>query len=87
MKTVIDTGCHAVALAARSAKVDVVAAYPITPQTSVVEEIATMVEDGTLDCRFLPVEGEHSAMAACAGASAAGARVYCNIFTRPFIYA
>ncbi len=62
------------------------AAYPITPQTSVVEEIATMVEDGTLDCRFLPVEGEHSAMAACAGASAAGARVFTATSSQGLLY-
>ena len=48
MKTLLDTGCHIVAQAVKSAKVDVVSAYPITPQTSVVEEIADMVDRGEL---------------------------------------
>lgn len=43
MKTIMDTGCHVAAYAAKSARVDVVAAYPITPQTSVMEAIADMV--------------------------------------------
>ncbi|MDR2736716.1 MAG: hypothetical protein LBB49_04050 [Gracilibacteraceae bacterium] len=82
----LETGCHAAALAVRSARVDVVAAYPITPQSSVVETVAAMVEEGTLDCRFLPVEGEHSAMAACAGAIAAGARVFTATASQGLLY-
>jgi pyruvate ferredoxin oxidoreductase alpha subunit/2-oxoisovalerate ferredoxin oxidoreductase alpha subunit len=82
----LKTGCHAAALAVRSAKVDVVAAYPITPQSAVVETIAAMVEEGVMECRFLPVEGEHSAMAACAGAIAAGARVFTATASQGLLY-
>ncbi len=56
--------------------VDVVAAYPITPQTHIVEHLAELVADGLLDAEFVPVESEHSAMSACIGSSAAGARTF-----------
>ncbi len=55
---------------------DVVAAYPITPQTHIVEHLAEICADGRLDAEFIPVESEHSAMAACIGAAAAGARAF-----------
>ena len=54
---------------------DVVAAYPITPQTSTVQTFADFVADGLVQTEFVTVESEHSAMSACVGASAAGARV------------
>ncbi|MFH1002648.1 MAG: transketolase C-terminal domain-containing protein [Chloroflexota bacterium] len=66
----------AVAEAAGLANADVVAAYPITPQTHIVEHLAEMVADGHLDAQYIPVESEHSAMSACLGASAAGARTF-----------
>lgn len=66
----------AVAEAVKLAKVDVVSAYPITPQTHIVEELSIYVANGDLDAEFIPVESEHSAMSAALGASAAGARVY-----------
>jgi pyruvate ferredoxin oxidoreductase alpha subunit len=56
--------------------VDVVSAYPITPQTHIVEHLSEMVADGHLDANFIPVESEHSAMSASVGAAAAGARVF-----------
>ena len=56
--------------------VDVVAAYPITPQTHVVEHLAELVADGRLDAEFVPVESEHSAMSVCCGSAAAGARTF-----------
>jgi pyruvate ferredoxin oxidoreductase alpha subunit len=56
--------------------VDVVAAYPITPQTHIVEHLSEMVADGHLDAEFIPVESEHSAMSCCIGSSAAGARTF-----------
>jgi pyruvate ferredoxin oxidoreductase alpha subunit len=56
--------------------VDVVAAYPITPQTHVVEHLSEMVADGHLDAEFIPVESEHSAMSCCVGSVAAGARTF-----------
>jgi pyruvate ferredoxin oxidoreductase alpha subunit len=54
----------------------VVAAYPITPQTHIVEHLSEMVADGHLDAEFIPVESEHSAMSACVGAAAGGARTF-----------
>ena len=69
-------GSFAVAEAVRMAGVDVVSAYPITPQTHIVERLSEMVADAELDAEFICVESEHSAMSACVGASAAGARVF-----------
>ncbi len=66
----------AIAEAAKLANVDVVAAYPITPQTHIVEHLAELVADGELDAAYIPVESEHSAMSACLGASAVGARTF-----------
>ncbi|MGD9819754.1 MAG: transketolase C-terminal domain-containing protein, partial [Desulfomonilaceae bacterium] len=56
--------------------VDVVAAYPITPQTHVVEHLAELCASGHLDAEFVPVESEHSAMSVCCGSVAAGARTF-----------
>ena len=69
-------GSFAVSEAVRMADVDVLSAYPITPQTHIVERLSEMVADGDLDAEFICVESEHSAMSACVGASAAGARVF-----------
>jgi pyruvate ferredoxin oxidoreductase alpha subunit len=55
---------------------DVVAAYPITPQTHIVEHLSEMVAEGELDAEFIPVESEHSAMSCCIGSCAAGARTF-----------
>jgi len=66
----------AAAEAVKMANVDVVAAYPITPQTHIVEHLAELVADGELDAEFIPVESEHSAMSVCCGSSAAGARTF-----------
>jgi pyruvate ferredoxin oxidoreductase alpha subunit len=60
--------------AAKMADVDVVAAYPITPQTHIVEHMAELVANGEMDAEYIPVESEHSAMSACLGAVATGAR-------------
>jgi pyruvate ferredoxin oxidoreductase alpha subunit len=67
---------RAIAIAAKLAKVNVVSAYPITPQTHIVEDIAESVANGELDASYIPVESEHSAMSACIGASAVGARTF-----------
>jgi len=55
---------------------DIVAAYPITPQTHVVEHLSELVADGELDAEFVPVESEHSAMSVCCGTAAVGARTF-----------
>lgn len=66
----------AAAEAVKMANVDVVAAYPITPQTHIVEHLAELVANGELDAEFIPVESEHSALSVCAGSSAVGARTF-----------
>ncbi len=66
----------AIGEAAKLANVDVVAAYPITPQTHIVEHLADLVANGELEAAYIPVESEHSALSACLGASAVGARVF-----------
>src|SRR5271157_5907474 len=66
----------AIGEAVKMADVDVIAAYPITPQTHIVEHIAEIVANGELDAEYIPVESEHSAMSACLGSSAAGARTF-----------
>ncbi len=75
MKKVIE-GSHAVSEAARLARVQVIAAYPITPQTHIVEALSEHCSDGTLNARFINVESEHSAMAAVIGAASGGARAF-----------
>lgn len=69
-------GNFAASWGAQLARVQVIAAYPITPQTLIVEKLSEIVADGELDAKFIKVESEHSAMAACIGASATGARAY-----------
>jgi pyruvate ferredoxin oxidoreductase alpha subunit len=62
--------------AVRLANVDVIAAYPITPQTHIVERLSEFVANGELDAEFVPVESEHSAMSVCTGSQAVGARSF-----------
>ena len=80
------TGNKAVAMAVRDAKPVVVAAYPITPQTEIVEEIANFVTDGSLAARYIPVESEHSSMAACIGAAATGVRTFTATSSHGLVY-
>lgn len=75
MKKVL-TGNFAAAYGAKAARVNVIAAYPITPQTTIVEILSEIVADGLLDAEFVKVESEHSALACCIGAQAAGARTF-----------
>ena len=69
-------GNHAISVGATLSRVQVIAAYPITPQTQVVEMLSEIVADGKLNAEFIKVESEHSAMAACIGASTTGARAF-----------
>lgn len=80
------TGNQAAALAVKESKVEVVAAYPITPQTEVVETIASFVETKKMDASFIRVESEHSALAACIGASASGARAFTATSSHGLLY-
>ena len=76
MTVMIDTGNYIAAKAAVMARPEVVAAYPITPQTTLVEGIANYVGTGEFKGEYICVESEHSAMAACIGASATGVRTF-----------
>ncbi len=75
MRKVI-TGNQAVAYGVILSRVDVISAYPITPQTTIVEELSELIASGRLNTRFLKVESEHSAMAALIGASTGGVRCF-----------
>jgi pyruvate ferredoxin oxidoreductase alpha subunit len=75
MKKVLE-GNHAISWGAKASDVKVIAAYPITPQTQIVELLSEMCANGEMDARFIKVESEHSAMAAAIGASAAGSRAF-----------
>jgi len=69
-------GNHAVSWGVKLGRAEVISAYPITPQTQIVEELSEMCADGGLDAQFIKVESEHSAMAACIGAAAVGTRTF-----------
>ncbi len=70
------TGNEAVAWAAARAGAQVIAAYPITPQTTIIESLASLIQKGVCRAEYVPVESEHSALAACIGAAHAGARAF-----------
>jgi len=76
MKRLLLSGNTALAYAVKQLDVDVVSAYPITPQTTMVEKISEYVANGELNAEFIPVESEHSALTAALAASASGARVF-----------
>ena len=82
----VATGNKAVAAAVREAAPSVIAAYPITPQTEIVEQIADYVTSGQLASQYIPVESEHSAMAACIGASIAGVRTFTATSSHGLLY-
>jgi len=66
----------AVSHAVQLSRAEAIAAYPITPQTHIVEHLSTLVANGELEAEFVTVESEHSAMSACVGSAATGARTY-----------
>lgn len=76
MVEIVISGNYAQSYAAKLARIQVSSAYPITPQTSIVEKLAEFVASGALDAEFIKVESEHSALQACISASALGARTY-----------
>ncbi len=80
------SGNHAAAYAVKLSKPDVISAYPITPQTSVIEKLSEFVESGELNARFIRVESEHSAMSAVLGAASVGARVYTATSSQGLLY-
>lgn len=80
------SGDEAVAIGVKLAKPDVIAAYPITPQTIVVERLAEMVETGELEAEYMYVESEHSALAAVMGASVMGVRTFTATSSQGLLY-
>jgi 2-oxoisovalerate ferredoxin oxidoreductase alpha subunit len=76
MPRLVLSGNSAQSYAAKLARVQVISAYPITPQTTIVETLAGFVESGDLDAQFIKVESEHSALQVCVSAAALGARTY-----------
>jgi len=82
----IMTGNSAAALAAKLSHVQVVAAYPITPSTSIPESLSQYIESGELKAEFVRVESEHSALAVCISASTIGARVFTATSSHGLLY-
>ncbi len=76
----------AIAEAVAQCRVDVISAYPITPQTHIVEHLAELVNNGELDAEYIPVESEHAAMSACIGASATGARTFTSTASQGLLF-
>ena len=85
-KKIVANGNYAAAYAVKLAKVKVVAAYPITPQTSIVEKISEFIANGEMNAEYIKVESEHSAMSACIGASAAGVRTFTATSSQGLLY-
>ncbi len=85
MKEFIE-GSLAVAKAVKLCKPGVISAYPITPQTHIVEELATMVSNGELNCQFVNVESEHSAASVVLGAVATGVRSFTATSSQGLLY-
>jgi pyruvate/2-oxoacid:ferredoxin oxidoreductase alpha subunit len=82
----IITANTAAAIAAKLCRVQVISAYPITPQTPVTEELAAMVESGDLKAEYITVESEHSALASVVAASQVGARVFTATSANGLLY-
>ena len=86
MTTRVIEGTHAISYAVQRSRARVIAAYPITPSSGVVELLSEMCADGRLDARFVPVESEHSALATCAGAAQTGIRAFTATSSHGLLY-
>ncbi len=86
MTTKVLEGTHAISYAVQRSRAKVIAAYPITPSSGVVELLSEMCADGRLDARFVAVESEHSALATCAGASQTGLRAFTATSSHGLLY-
>jgi pyruvate ferredoxin oxidoreductase alpha subunit len=80
------SGNDAVSYGVKLCRPEVIAAYPITPQTSAVEKLAEFIENREMDCQFINVESEHSAMAACLGAALMGCRAFTASSSQGLLY-
>jgi pyruvate ferredoxin oxidoreductase alpha subunit len=83
---IIESGNVAAATGVRLARAQVIAAYPITPQTPLTEKLSEFVESGQLSAQYIPVESEHSAMAVCIAASTAGTRAFTATSANGLLY-
>jgi len=84
--SVIETGNTAAARAVKLCRAQVIAAYPITPQTPLTEKLSEMIEAGEMDAEYVAVESEHSALAVCIGAASAGARPFTATSANGLLY-
>ena len=82
----IETGNVAAALGVQLSRVQVVAAYPITPQTPLTEKLSELIESGEMNAEYIPVESEHSALSVCIAASTTGARVFTATSANGLLY-
>ncbi|PLX80596.1 MAG: pyruvate ferredoxin oxidoreductase [Desulfuromonas sp.] len=82
----IESGNVAAALAVRLAGAEVIAAYPITPQTPLTEKLSQMITRGEMDAEYVAVESEHSALAVCIGAASAGSRSFTATSSNGLLY-
>lgn len=83
---IIETGNVAAALGVRLARAQVIAAYPITPQTPLTEKLSEFIESGEMQAEYIPVESEHSALAVCIAAASAGARSFTATSSNGLLY-
>ncbi|MCK9376032.1 MAG: hypothetical protein M0P73_07785 [Syntrophobacterales bacterium] len=87
MKRTLLTGNGAAAWAVRLAEVDYVPAFPITPQTEIIETLADWIDRGEMDCRMVMLESEHSMLTAAGAAAATGVRVFTATSSQGLLYA
>ena len=83
---IIDSGNVAAAIGVKLCRAQVIAAYPITPQTPLTEKLSEFVESGELDAQYVPVESEHSSLAVCIAASSTGARAFTATSSNGLLY-
>ena len=80
------SGDHAAAYAVKLSRVKVIAAYPITPQTPIIEKISEFIEKGEMEAEFINVESEHSALSVCVGAASMGVRTFTATSSQGLLY-
>jgi len=83
---IIESGNVAAALGVKLSRAQVIAAYPITPQTPLTEKLSEIIEAGEMDAQYVPVESEHSALAVCIAASSTGARAFTATSANGLLY-
>ena len=83
---IIESGNVAAALGVKLSRAQVIAAYPITPQTPLTEKLSEVIESGEMEAQYVPVESEHSAMAVCIASSSAGARAFTATSANGLLY-